>query len=1034
MEKIFQFFISKWRVSITLASLIIFMGLDGLKQLNSETYPPVNLATAIITTIYPGASSDEVAENVTQTIEEEIRTVDGIKDVKSISQAGRSTIIIRVDLDNIDVKETMDELEAALAKVNDLPSGILNKPEFIEVKSTEIPIIKLALIGKNQSRIRDKWADLIKDELEKDKGVSEVNLNGFAEAEFHILLDKHKLKQLNVGIAEVLNAIQKRTQDIPAGYIKNEGNQKLVRVKGKGKDVTVFEEIVIRSNFTGQNIKVKDVANVLALHEDHLIKTSMDKKEATLLTVNKKTSADAIALVQRLQSKIEKIKAQLPKDLNLIQYDDESQRISNQMNIVVGNALGGLVLVIILLLLFLPGSVGVVTAISLPLSVLVTVGLMPILNVNFNTITMLALVISIGMLVDNSIVISENYTRLREEGNDPLQSAFLAVHQFWLPITATAFTTIAAFLPMLVTKGVMGQFIKYIPIVVSIALFASLVESFILLPARLRFTMTKTVHKQAESKGFKSFQIIFEKVMKVLIHHRYITFFSISSLLLTSLLVAAYGNRFELFPSEDVEYYVVKFESDLSNTLDKTQDIGIKIINEIEKTLGEGVYENIILEVGSSKIDGMDGNATYGDHVGIIRVKIPIEVAKNQVAEDVKKSLRTISVEGVSKITIAALAAGPPVGNALEITLMNNNFNELQNAVEILKAKLSEHKGVLDISDNDNPGAKEVSFDINYNKLSSLGLSIEDVGISLRSVLQGSIASKVNIDGNEVAIRIRYNDDDRRNTKNIEQTAIMNSRGNLIPISQFARIKEVDGPSTRLRYNFQRAITVFADVDNQNMTAVKLNSLAASYAEELSKSSQGLSYTFLGSAESTNESVESLANAMLIAILCILVLLVLLFDSFIQPFIVLSTIPLGLVGVSTAFYLHAKPLSFMALIGVVGLAGVVINSAIVLISFIKELELNSKLERTEMLAKATSLRLRAVLVTTLTTVCGLLPTAYGIGGYDPILVPLTLALAWGLVSGTVLTLIWVPCCVAITDDINSMFSRWFGGEADGKSN
>lgn len=1030
MDKLFAFFIEKWRLTLTFTIIIVVIGLTGLKSLNRETFPPVNFAMVEVSTVYPGASSVEVDDNVTQVIEEQIQTVSGVKDVRSLSQSGRSRIIVRIDMDHENVDDVIDELESAVNKAGPLPTGLLNDPDFSELNSKEIPILQLALVGPNDKRQRDALIDILKDRVESVDGVARVNLSGYNDREFQIRIDRKKLEELHVGIPEVVNAVRNRVKDTPAGKINNGKKQKLVRVLGKVQTAEELKNIVIRSNFEGEKVLVKDIAEVVDLYQDPMYLVSYNQKPGALFTISKKESSDAIKTVNLIYPIIDQFKKELPQGFDLIEYNNESKRIADKLSIVTTNAIVGFVLVIFFLLLFLPGVVGVVTSVSLPVAVLVTIGVMPLLGVNFNTVTMLALIIALGMLVDNSIVISENYTRLRHEGVNQLEAAKKAVAQFWLPITATAFTTIAAFLPMLVTKGIMGQFIKYIPIVVTIALATSLVESFFLLPTRLRFTLfdkNLNAKKNSQTGGgssgtmhidwFSKVQIWFEDFIYKSTKHRYITFSIITLLLVSSILVNVFLNRFELFPRNDVEFYVAKVQTEEGTTIDETLNLSQTLGDKIREKIGQNNIKSLIVKVGNSQVDALDSEAKYGDNIALIRVTIPLEVAKKQKAEKVLSELRSIDTSLFENVTFEALAPGPPVGKALELTLSSADFTELLSAVKDFKLELKKIDGTFDIADDNIAGAEEVTFDIDHEKLAAINLSLADVGLNLRSALEGAIASEVNVEGKEVKVRVKYSDKDKKDVDAIENTNIMDSRGNLIPINKIAKVKLAPGPAQRKNYEYQRAITVSADVDNVKMTAVKLNGHAEKIKETIGKKYPGVTFSFLGQAESTKESVTSLFQAMILAVLGILVILVFLFDSFAVPIIVLSTIPLGLVGVSYAFFFHGKPLDFFALIGVVGLAGVVVNSAIVLISYMDDLKKEGNLSGEKLLAHATASRLRAVLVTTLTTVGGLLPTAYGIGGYDPILVPLTLALAWGLISGTILTLIWVPSCVAILEDI-----------------
>lgn len=1022
MKPFFHFFVAKHKLSFLLAFFFVFLGLAGFKSLKRETRPPVDFARARITTVYSGASPAEIEEQITNKIEEEIRSVRGLKKVTSVSQPGLSSISVTIDMDNVETKEVVDELQRSLQKTRGLPSDLLENPSFFYMNAKEIPIIELALVGSNTARKRDLLADELKNIIEDDPGVAEVRLSGFRKREFQILLKPDAMTRYHVGIKEVLSAVRRQTKDIPAGYIRTPGDQRLVRVTGKVREAKDLGNIVVRANFSGQMIRIRDIAQVKDHNEDPSTLVRVNGDPATLIIVSKKEQADTIKTVTRIQKRIKEFEERLGTDYKLITYDNESKRIAKRLQIVIDNALLGLVLVLFILLYFLPGYLGLVAAISLPLSILGTVGLMPLLGVNFNNITMLALVIAIGMLVDNSVVISENYARIRLEGVDRVNAALKASHQFWLPLTATVATTIVAFLPMLVTKGVMGEFIKWIPIMVTIALSMSIIEAFFLLPARLKFTVRDVEKYKAKnndnnkSNWFDKFQLNFEKVMSTAIVHRYKVLIVIASLLISSILLAAFGNRFELFPAEQVEYYFASFETPIKTTIEKTDQYSGEFSKKIIDLIGKENVKYTIARAGVSRVGG-GGSSKTGSYVGMVSIAMTDDAANNLKSRDVLKKLRTLTHENFTKVTYSAARGGPPVGDALSVSLRSNNDKELFEIVKEIKKEVKKIDGVVDLQDDQVRGGPEYRLIPNQNAISRFKLTTEDIGVALRSALQGAIVSEMSLNGEEVRIKIRYNDKDRAKLESFRNTKIMEPSGRLIPLTSVVDIVESEAPAVRKHYDFKRSVTISSDVEAKKITSLELNKKVRKIVTPLKEKYPAVNITFGGEEESTKESTSSLKNAMIIAIFAIFAILVFLFNSFGQSILILSSITLGLIGVSWSFFLHQRPLSFLALIGVVGLAGVVVNSAIVLVSYINDLKAETNLTRNEILAKASSHRLKAVMVTSLTTVGGLFPTAYGIGGYDAILVPMTLALAWGLVSGTLLTLIWVPCGYAIMDDI-----------------
>ncbi|MCH2533412.1 MAG: efflux RND transporter permease subunit, partial [Bdellovibrionales bacterium] len=635
-------------------------------------------------------------------------------------------------------------------------------------------------------------------------------------------------------------------------------------------------------------------------------------------------------------------------------------------------------------------------------------------------------------------VISENYARLRDEGLSQLDAAVQAVHQFWLPITATAFTTIAAFVPMLVTKGVMGEFIKWIPIVVTFTLVVCLFESFILLPARLRFTIRdKTLNKKTKSKKpkFQWFQWIqnkFEGFMNFSLRHRYIVSVFITMIMIFSFVLAKYGNRFELFPKENTEFYIARFEAPIETPLARTKKVAQDLAKQSYKLLGDTNVKYIISRSGVQQMGGNDPQAKNGDYVGMLIIVVPPDRARELETEWVLDKLRTIKDDRLTNLSFEAQRNGPPVGYPITITFRSSNYQKMRELINKMKDKFRQVDGVLDINDDEIVGGPEYNIQINEEQLSSLNLSTQAVGMALRTALQGSIASELSLNNKEFDLRIRYDEKDRETVSALKNTTVLTNSGTgarLIPIFNIANIEQVSGPSVRKRFDFQRAITLTGSVVPEKITSVQANQMASQWLKtDFKDYASEVTWKFGGEEENTKESVQSLFQALVLAFLGIFVILIFLFRSYSVPFLILSSIPLGLVGVFSAFFLHQKPLSFFALIGILGLAGVVVNAAIVLVSYIEELKMTTSLNLKQVLAKASADRLRAVLITSLTTVGGLMPTAYGIGGSDPILVPMTLAMAWGLVSGTLLTLIWIPCGYMILEDIFSskLLNRFTG--------
>jgi multidrug efflux pump subunit AcrB len=1019
MTKVFEFFVVNWRFSFLMTAMIALMGILGLGILQRETFPPVNFATVSVVTIYPGATPEDVYDRVTRIIENELRGTTGLKDVKSISQSGRSTITIRIDIDRPDPQAIVNEIQRAVTRANSLlPAEVLDAPLVTEVKAKEIPVIELALIGPNENRERDRYVEDLKEVFDDVRGVASVRYSGYIERELQILLDREKLQRLNVGISEVVNAMKARLKNIPAGSLETADNTTLVRLVGQSSDPKEIENLVIRSNDSGVLVRISQVGRVVDASKRPNVLARVNGEPATLMIVTKKEEVDSISVVDALVGKMKDFQTKLPSTHKVVVYNDEGSRIKNRLEIVQFNAIFGLLAVLGILFVFLPGKVGLWSSASLPICALGTVAFMVYLGANFNTITMIAIVICLGNLVDNSVVVSEHYTTLREKGMAAQEAAVKSAEQFWIPFTASTITIIAAFLPMLVTEGVLGQFIKWIPIVVSIALVLSLVEALTLLPARLQFLETKKkVLKEGAKQESNKIEDYFGRFVRWTVQKKYITAGIMTALVVSGVFVTALFNRFELFPADGVEYYIARFEAPPQTLISKVDAASAKLSNEIAKVLGDNI-DSIIARSGIQQVGAGDPKAKNGDNVGFLLIRIKNDRYLNLGIEDTLKKLREIkSPPELSKVVFETIQGGPPVGKPVTVTMRSTNTAELEREAKEFKAELAKVSGLRNVETDLVEAGREYSYKPNDERVAFVGLNLDLVGLNLRAAIEGLPIAQLTDRGLEYDVTVKYDSKDREDIEDIQQTRVTNSSGNQTPLNMIGKISETNAPSVIRGYDFRRSITITGDINETLTSSGRANAEARKILQRTMSDAKSTSTVFGGVDESTKDSLRSLGIALVLSIIGIFATLVFTFKSYSKPFIILSSIPLGLVGVLYSFALNQRPLSFLAFIGVVGLSGVVINSAIILVDFIEELRReSSEMSLTEILIRASQMRLRAVLATGLTTVVGLLPTAFGLGGNDPLLIPITLALSWGMIVGTVLSLIWIPSAYLILED------------------
>jgi len=1025
MKNLAAFFIENKKLTFVVTLFIFFFGYSGIKKMNAESYPSVDFATATIETDYFGATPDDIEVKITKPIEDQVRGVNGLKDVRSVSQAGKSRIVVRVDMDNpkVIVKDVMADIQRAIDRTKNLPQDLKDKPKFTELKSEEFAALEIAVVGDNKDRMRDLVANALKEDIEDDKNVKAVFADGYREREFEIDLSQKKLDALHLGVDEVLRKVSGRNVNIPGGDLEDKGEHHLVKINGKIKSAEDLGMTPLRSNFSGGLIRLKDVAVIRDGEQKARTLTRYEGEEATLLTVTKKGGADTLKLVERINPILERYQSQYKEKLKFIIFNNEGLRVEAKLNTLTSNAISGLIVVLAVLLFFMPGRLGIMVAVSLPVSLLASLGLMPSFGLSLNSITILALIIAMGMLVDNSIVITEEYIRRREEGDSSFDAAVNTVAEMWIPISATALTTIAAFLPMLVTTGIMGRFIYAIPVVVSAALVFCLIECFLLLPMRIDLIASKMVFKKAEEQRtwFTGVSERFEKFMAWAIDHKYIMALSMLGIVIFSFIVIGVFNKFMLFPPEQTEIYLARLEMPENTKIEKTYETMQKLDRLILEKLGKQNLKHSVSIVGSSMAAPGDILGQFGDNVGLVKMFATDEAKYNVPHTEMLKLLREIKLDEAKRLTFQEQINGPPVGAPVTVTFRSNDEKSLMAVIEIILEKLKSTEGLFDVKVDDVFGPDEVKIVMDYEKIDRLGLTTLSIGNTIRTALTGTFISDVTLLNKEVQLKVKFADVSKRNVADLSQIKVMDARGNLIPLSLLARFEETKGTAQVKRFDFKRAKTVTSNLDTTKTTSLKANAMVKELFQKISPDYPNVSMVFGGEQESTNESMASLANAMVLALISIYAIMVYIFKSFLAPGLIMTTIPLGLLGVSVSFWAHGRPVSFLAMIGVIGLAGIIVNNGIILIDFINVMRTEGKLSLKEILIKAPTIRLKPVMATSLTTMGGLFPTAYGIGGADAMLVPMTLAMAWGLTTGTILTLIWIPCGYAIIEDLTSFF-------------
>lgn len=1010
-----SYFVDNPKVTSLIVIVIIIAGLMGAYTMNREAFPAVDFAQIKITTVYPGATPEDVEIRVTKKIEDEIREIDGVKEIRSTSQESLSEIIVEVDMDNAVQKVVVDEIQRAVDRVVDLPLELTDPPHFQEMKTTKLPVLEVSVVGEVGEMTLRETADKLKETFELTDGVSGVNKIGYRDREYLVNLDPKKMEQFHIGFQEVINTIRANNINQPGGVFESRPYEMAVRTVDEFKNVDDLQNVVIRSNFSGQAVRIKDIAKIDDTFGQPKVITRTNGRPSIILVVRKKEFSDIIQVTASLKKELSDFKLSLPNGVEIITSSDESIRAKNRLEIVLSNSMIGFVFLLISLVLFLNFKTALVTSISLPIVILCTLFVMSALDISFNIVSMLAIIIALGMFVDNSIVISENIYRLTQDGIPLREAAIQGTKEIAAPITATVLTTIAAFAPMLVTTGLMGKMIWAIPVIVSASLIASLGESFFLLPTRVLMFGKST--KSKELTWFAKFQEIFEKMLSVLLKHKWKSIFCVNLLLLAAILFAIFKLDFVLFAPEGTDSFAIKYQAAPGTPIEDVHEAAKKI-ETILLTLPKSELIAVTTRTGIHKVGARDPLERVRDNIGMILVYLTPENDRDRTADEIIAELRKLipTKELFQTIQFQKVIVGPPLGKPVTITIQGDDLDTLKVAANEIKQYLKSIDGVVDIDQDVKLGLKQLRVNLKKGVTEEVGLTVADIANTLRIAHEGVIASTIRNFKDDIDIRVLLSKEARGDRDILQNILISDQRQNLIPLHEVAIVTEEEGSEVRKHLDYRRAITVAADIDASKITSIEANKLIRQNFESFPEKYPGYDLKFGGEEKSTKESVASLARAMVIAVIGIFVILVALFKSFAKPLLVMYSIPFGFIGTIIGFALHDKSLGFLAVIGIIGLAGVIVNSSIVLVSFIENLRENSDMSLEECLVKGASMRLRPILLTTITTVTALIPTAYGLGGYDPMLVSITLAMAWGLMFGTILTLIIVPCGYAVLED------------------
>jgi multidrug efflux pump subunit AcrB len=1023
MKGIVQYFTKNHLISNVIFFGVFILAFASWQQIGKEELPEFESNWFRISASYPGASAQDVELFVTKPIEDEIKEVTGVKEVYSTSSVGSSSFRVVLDEDFPDLSEVVQELKDATLRAS-LPREV-KTPTFRQFKSAEKAIIDIAfyldgvvsLDPETRSELQ-KYVLNFENQIKILPEISGIDKRGYLEPELHILLDPSKIEKNDLSIDRLVSIIQNNNIRVPLGSLEDREQSKVTAINELETEESL-NNLFVQGNYGGKGVRLKDVAQISSDFEKSTTIRKIQGHEGIILNVKKNISTDILSAQEAVIKFVDRFNTMHSSSrLKIILMDDESYDVKNRLSIVASNGLIGFVLIFIVLFIFLDFKSGLWVGLGIPFTLCFTIICMTIYGYTINNMTLAAVIIVMGIVVDDAIVVAENISRRRLLGEKPFVAAVDGTLEIIKPVFGSILTTCVAFLPLLFFEGFFGKFVEYIPFVVICMLIASLLESVTILPSHLvdRETILSKIFPKKSNSWFFKYEEIFNKFLFKTLRFRSLVILCALAILGGSAFLFKTKMKFVMFPREEGKDVHIKV-------------VAKKNLNRFEMSKKVSEIEQLILADSNQGVVGVTttiGQSRRGAGVRENQASINVELLR---AEDRKWALNdfiskwekdTNELKGFKRISFLKSRWGRDSGAALEVQIQENN-DESRNKIANELKKIFEDSGELVDVEVDRPLVKrEFNFKIDQEKLVRFNLLPSQVTTSLRAFIEGKILYTINKGDEDVEVRLTVDRKSKFDLKTLRDLRIENSSGGYITLDKIVSIEKLKKPANIQRKDYKRTTILYANIkDGIKKTPVDF----ANYHEnetfsKILKDYPSAVLSFIGEVKDTRESRGDFATSLVMVVCLIYFILVVMFNSLGAPLLIMGIVPFGLSGVVYILLLHGMTVyGFFAAVGALGMIGVVVNDAIIMVTKLeRELDL-MEAKAFSPIARICATRLRPIVVTTLTTVAGVLPTAYGVAGYDSMLAEMMLTMGWGLFIATGVTLLLIPCIYSYFHDI-----------------
>ncbi len=1027
MRRIVEYFTSHPTAANLLMAAFMFLGVITAPSLLRETFPRFTPDRVQISIAYPGASAEDVEEAVCERVEEALESLSDVAEITSVATEGAASITVEMD-EGGDINRFLEDVKTEVDAIDDFPA-VVEDPVYTEMNRMDF-VMSVAVTGPMSAPALKAYCEDLKDRIIASTDVTQVDVSGFSDHQIRVEISANTLMQYGLSVLDISSAIAAQSVDLPGGTLETPDGNLLIRFMDQRRTIPQFEDLVVVAGSTGAELRLGDIATITDRFEVDEDKILFNGERAGILEINKARHQDALRLVEQVEAFLEKEQIQAPPTVHMTVTRNVSEIVGDRLHMLLINGMEGLALVFLTMWLFFSFRYAFWVSMGLPVSFLATLYGMQITGMTVNMMTMVGLLLATGLIMDDAIVIAENVAAHVRRGKRPYDAVVDGTCEVAAGVASSFFTTLLVFGSLAVfMEGNIGKVLWVMPFVLILSLGVSLIEAFLILPHHLAHSL-EGLREERQPRFRIAFEEYFARFRERgigrgvdwVVRWRYVFVGCVAAVLVLSLGMIAGGRlRFTVFPTVEGDQIEARVLMPQGTPLFKTEAVAqrlVSVLQDIDAELsplqpeGEHLVRNIAVYFNRNE----DANES-GPHVVTVSADLLKAEKRNSRLEEVTSLWRERT--GVLPDVISLVWKEPvmgPGGMALSFRLKGKDLASLKAASHALQQWLAQYQGVVDLQDDLRPGKQEIRATMKSGA-KALGLDAQTIGSQLRAALYGSTATELQYHGESYEVDVRLAEKDRDSLADLEYFHITDASGNQVPLNGVVNLEYGRGWARISRVNGLRTITVEGDVDTQlaNANQIRMDTMRRFIPELLSKY-PGVSLSQEGEAKEGAKTGGSMGMAFLVGIVGVFMLLSFQFGSYAEPLCVLTAIPMALIGVIWGHLLMGLDLTSQSLMGFVALSGVVVNDSILLVEFLK-IRMDKGMVATEAAPEASRNRLRAVLLTSLTTIAGLGPLLLETSLQAQILIPLACSLIFGLAMSTVLVLFLVPALYCVLDDL-----------------